>query len=693
MDHPVRAVTSEAFELAYFIHPDRTIALGIIQSAWSVLDARLRPQRKRFYYVLRGRIASGTAVRARTKITLEESQKLQSLIYLESEKVERQQETTLGQPKATSYPGSGGISKTSASLTNNLIPRIPSRETPCLTEEDWLIRFIKHLVAITVTRSSFYVTLGISRTVFNYATDDSIKIYDAVIQDTNRMKDAPYFRKRKNEVLMKELKERFGALLRTRIVAHGEERFACRADSERFAGLVKQCLELFTPWNTSCALPARLDLMNEPIASLLFEDDNPDKEHAVEARRMHTIIHPACFERLTAALQLPSLATRLEIPMFFSNQTESHQSGGANQGHNDSSSYRRRDPDPLTEEEFTEVRTFVQTEQKRSRRAKPVSISLMVDGAERAMAQLDDPPFHLSIVEGERVLEIKSRDDAGELLLGSVFLNQREFISSRPIQTYRLSLRGKRELCLRLMPTFDGVEIIGVDIEVIFRTRSLGNILDFRKGVGEQTPAVFRKPALALIAIGVLCTALVIGIIVIRRQEAEREYIARGEPQMGLPSLSGSPPPDSNHRDRNPSEMGKPEPKQAPDRTTETKTQSRTAPAEGTRSLPAELSQELSSLRRVHVESQSTGNDGMVGQSLLEAIAASGKLQALDEEHAEAFLLWEVKRIRGARRIEIRLLNRGGQTLWSSSRIVHVDKSDSTAAAEMVRELSAKIGP
>src|SRR5262249_22383651 len=161
---------------------------------------------------------------------LEASQKLQSLIYIYSERVEKQQEATL------------------------LLDTPSLRARHAISEEDWIVRFLKHLISITVTQSAFYVTLGIGRIAFNYTTEETTRIYDTIIQDRNCRKDSPYFRKRKNEFLMKSLKERFGCFLETHLVAHGEERFKARSDSESFLPLVNRCLDVFTPWNTDCVL-------------------------------------------------------------------------------------------------------------------------------------------------------------------------------------------------------------------------------------------------------------------------------------------------------------------------------------------------------------------------------------------------------------------------------------------------------
>ncbi len=69
-------------------------------------------------------------------------------------------------------------------------------------------------IRISLKRNSFYVTLGISRILHNYGTNDAMEIYNIVVQNPDRVHDDYYYRSRKG-VLMKELKACFGELLET----------------------------------------------------------------------------------------------------------------------------------------------------------------------------------------------------------------------------------------------------------------------------------------------------------------------------------------------------------------------------------------------------------------------------------------------------------------------------------------------
>src|SRR6059058_337414 len=82
----VDELLSRAFELAYFILGDRTIAIYVAMSAVDNLKIASIAQDRRFDYTPVGRV---THPAIRTKITLSEAHLLQRLIYAESEPFER----------------------------------------------------------------------------------------------------------------------------------------------------------------------------------------------------------------------------------------------------------------------------------------------------------------------------------------------------------------------------------------------------------------------------------------------------------------------------------------------------------------------------------------------------------------------------------------------------------------------------
>ena len=279
----VESVTDDllnsAFDLAYFILGDRAASIYVAMAAMDKLKAASAHQGRRLYYTPIGRSAHPAT---RNKVNLSDLHLLQRLIYIEAD----------------------------------LFERLLEGQEQSLRVEDLIIRYVKHLIRITTRHNSFYVTLGLCRLLYNYTTAETSEIYNLVLQDPVRMRDDHYYRSRKKR-LLEEMKARFGNLIRTERGFRRAERFQPDPASGVFAGLVKECLLRFTPWQSTCVLPGELDPKRNVVSSLMFEGGDPDAEHEIELNRIHSLTHPACFERLTAALGLAPPDQRLELPQFF----------------------------------------------------------------------------------------------------------------------------------------------------------------------------------------------------------------------------------------------------------------------------------------------------------------------------------------------------------------------------------------
>src|SRR6185295_867464 len=196
---------NRAFQLAYFIHRERKTALEITTRALNKLQLAATAQGKRLYYRLTGRADTR---RARSRVSMGEPHLLQRLVYVESEEYERRKEAA-----AQNIQADDGAAPANRS--------------------DLVVYFIKHLVRITTRRNSFYVTLGLSRLLYNYTTPETMELYNLVIQDPDRVHDDYYYRSRKG-LLLKELKERFGELVEVAKGVRGEQRWRPAVDSARY---------------------------------------------------------------------------------------------------------------------------------------------------------------------------------------------------------------------------------------------------------------------------------------------------------------------------------------------------------------------------------------------------------------------------------------------------------------------------
>lgn len=383
-------VLNKAYGLAYFLHQDKSMAIRIVAAATLKLNVAMAVQNKRLYYIPVGRFSRGESRRTngiRSKALFSDLHLLQRLIYVESEPYERQKE---GASQAT---------------TQEVLAVRNSA-----TEEDLLIYFVKHLVRITTKRNAFYVTLGVSRLLHRYSTLETMEIYNAVIGEPERVKDDYYYRSRK-AVLMQEMYRRFGHLIRVRRQERGEERFETQQGSSELRSLVRDCLRLFTPWDTQCNVPSDFNPLKAVIAALTSTSSADENE--IEVNRIHAVLHPTCFERLVAAFRYSPPAELMELPRFFSEQMD------------DQSPPRQRSaPAELTAEELAEINHMLDEQAGRRRNASPGAvIRIMVDGVERArLNPAEQSSISFSAEEDAEIIEVLSTDSSGDLQLATHLL-------------------------------------------------------------------------------------------------------------------------------------------------------------------------------------------------------------------------------------------------------------------------------
>jgi hypothetical protein len=426
------AMLRRAFQLAYFVHGERELAVRIATAAMSKLDAAAVAQDKRSYYRhgRRSRAPGSKAIRPRTKISLSELHLLQRLVYVESEPYERQEE---------------------------------QQRNVAIDEERLITHYIKHLINITMMRNSFHVTLGVSRLLYNYTTTESMKLYDLIIQDPERVKDDAYCRARKAR-LMRELQERFGQSLKVVRGLYGEERFQTREDSTQHMGLVKQCLQMFTPWDTHCLLPGSGPAPGE-IEALTFRGSDPDEEHQIEVARMHAVIHPDCYERLVAGLSLDPLASRLDIPKFF----PTSDSGPDDRPRDD----RAQAAEP-TEDELAQMRRELDEQSARRKRPGASRLRVIVDGVERAGLGIDrKSEVSFDVEEGSKLIEVRTAREESDLLLAVHMLGYDDTAPTAATSRFSTEFGGGQKISFTISPLCqlreeDGASVFGVSVTVSY---------------------------------------------------------------------------------------------------------------------------------------------------------------------------------------------------------------------------------
>ena len=417
---------NKAFSLACFILGSRQDAVRTVEEAMARLDVTTAAQGKRLYYKSASSWMGGAkADRYRNKVLFSEVHLLQRLVYIASEPYEQPEE------RDSVNNGSSG-------------------------EEALLIHFIKHLVRITTRRNSFYVTLGLSRLLYNYTTAETMEVYNAVIQDPERVKDDYYYRSRKG-VLMQELKKRFGGLLEVARGPRGEERFRASDNQAKFAELAAECLSYFTPWYTSCLVPAGVNPIMDGITSLSSRGQK--EEDKVEVDRIHAVLHPSCHDRLIEALGFDAPAQRLEVPHFFLSNGSSGGGGTGGGGQRE-----RKNPARLAPHELDEIKGHLDEQSGRRKKAFAGLLRILVDGNEHARLDLSRSSHTRFALDDEaELLEVRATVNGDDLLLASHLFAHQAQESRQQKAKASIILEGGQKLTINVAPVSDKEETL-VDV-------------------------------------------------------------------------------------------------------------------------------------------------------------------------------------------------------------------------------------
>jgi hypothetical protein len=373
-------IAGKAFALAYFIHGNRVKAISIVREALGKLEVAAAAQVKRLYYTpaRRSLLQRAKPVSHRTKISLSDLHLLQRLIYVESEPYEKERE----------------------------------RAPDTLRQEEALIHFIKYLIRISIKRNSFYVALGVSRLLHNYSTTETMEIYNVVVQDPERVKDDYYYRSRKGQMIQ-EIKDRFGDLLNLSRGSRGEERFQTLDAPDEFIELITECLNQFSPWQTPCLIPSGYDPMTDEIPTL--SSAHHGEEDKVEINRIHAVVHPDCYGRITGSLKLEPPALRLSVPHFILPNGKNSMKGPNNKS--------RRPPPSLNSDELDALKRSLCEQSARRKTTHASLLSIVVDKVERARLDLRRADtIRFAIDDCDELIEVRALDGGEGTLLAAHLL-------------------------------------------------------------------------------------------------------------------------------------------------------------------------------------------------------------------------------------------------------------------------------
>ena len=669
-------VLNKAYRLAYFLHQDKSIAKGIVAAATLKLNVAMAVQSKRLYYVPVGRFSRGDSRRTdgiRNKALFSDLHLLQRLVYVESEPYERQKERTA----QVAPPGVSAVGDPAS-------------------EEDLLVYFIKHLVRITTKRNSFYVTLGVSRLLHSYSTHETMEIYNAVIGEPERVKDDYYYRSRK-AVLMHEMSQRFGQLIRACRQRRGEERFETQPGSSELRSLVSECLRLFTPWDTRCPVPRDFDPFRSIIASLTSKSSN--EEHRVEVNRIHAVLHPNCFERLVAAFGYCPPEKRIELPRFFLDET------------NDQSPPQQRSaPADLSAEELTEINEMLAEQSGRRRRSSSTgAIRIVVDGVERGRFNpAAQSSISFSAEEDAELIEVETTDAGGDLLLATYLLTSFVEDAREAAVVASIRLEGGQYLSLSISRRTSDANGRG-DLLVKFgyeetNPRRAARLWWQRRGVGlsprEGSGGLWgggispRHVLVASMMVMVVALTSYLGYVILKSRQPNGPQVSNVQIGPAATPLRTEPPIPVTKK---PDEPHQAAPKATPSPPARSTAQPPTPDEDvsgGTRSGNVVRDLKLKDVKKIYIEIRGDAAFNELRSNIAENLGSSGVVTSTaDANEADAALKIVVSPIQGRPQIEVsaRLVNARGAVLWPKAGTRRYSGEISKVVAEVVKDISSEI--
>jgi hypothetical protein len=445
-----------AFTLAFYIHVNKEVAFFVAEDAVDGLTSMLGRQgeNRKPSERLRGYLKWGERTRpVRKTVRLNEAQMLQWLVYKQSEPWERETER-----------GDGLY--------------LPA-------EEDMIVRYVEHLVFLTLRRGSFYVTLAVGALLHQFSRRETRLFYDILTQsDLARMKDTSYIGKQRLEMLEK-VSQRFGHMIRTVNSPGDEKQFVTRPMTRLVIDLVKESLRRFAPWGATCVVGPGFDVTDIP--GLYFSEAGPQDEELIEMNRIRAVLDPDCFTRFAEGLSkyVPTLTNgdqdkgcnydapdeRLAVPQF------SNFPAGTPRGD-------RLQPPKLTKEDFIRLRRTLDARAHRRKAFSPQQLCVYVDDV---LTFSFDPKttrrVRHTIGAGAGVIEVRGRDAAGELTLATLFLCDEEVAGGEFSDS--VVHPGGQKVTVRLKPAPEtGGAVRGVQLEVSYAQRRAVFRLAGRVGFG-----------------------------------------------------------------------------------------------------------------------------------------------------------------------------------------------------------------
>ena len=364
-----------AFRLISFLHPDRAVALCVLQDACDRISVIRRVQQRR------------PDSSRPFKLKIPEESLTQLGAYGASEIWEKDQESEHPQKEPRYKPNA----------------------------DDMLARYVKTIIWKAMDRPSRYAAVGLGCLLYTYQPHEVSSLAEEFFDSDNIRRDKSW--------MFEQIKLRFG---RARGLTNGHEYVALERPSSRQRELIQKSLSVFTPWSSCPASNGRA-----PGASLL-EIYFDRRSELTELERVHVLCDPACggLPRLVHEynsiygrgneMRLDDPEEKLGSPNFGGGPRGPEVNGG-DDGPPDPD--ERFNPPQLTRHELSSIKHSVERNQRRRKNHSSGRLRVCIDGEEVAAVADEHFAEPFAVPDTASCIEVFGEDDEGELLLAVFPLN------------------------------------------------------------------------------------------------------------------------------------------------------------------------------------------------------------------------------------------------------------------------------
>lgn len=193
------------------------------------------------------------------------------------------------------------------------------------TEARMLARYLQALILFCLRRSSRWMAVGVGQLVFSYSGPEVAEMTGRITTKDWDNND----RTRAKRKMMEYLEGRFTTLVSAPVTIMDGKHFEPASNQRRLADILKQYLELYTPWGTEHVLRSPNHLERDAAEHFAECDNSSVCADLRELNRFHIFVDPACFEHLLSALGFVHWRERLRLPAL----TDSKGNSAPDDGH------------------------------------------------------------------------------------------------------------------------------------------------------------------------------------------------------------------------------------------------------------------------------------------------------------------------------------------------------------------------